>query len=136
VRVSGARRLPGGPAVPGPLALAGLERAGRGDEPPVDRQEIGLRQRALVRDRDAEEDLALPLGIADRTTAEPQLLVADRLRQLGPLVEELDDLPIEAVDPLPQLPQFRALRGGIPLRGHVPASAARSFPTRSSSASR
>ena len=45
-----------------------LERAGRRHQATVEREQVGLRQRAGVGHRHPEQDLALALGVADRTT--------------------------------------------------------------------
>ena len=75
VAPSRARAAPAGPRPSSrrePLALGGLERPRGGDEPAVDREQVGLGRRALVGDRDAEQHLALPLAVADRTPPERQ----------------------------------------------------------------
>jgi hypothetical protein len=85
-------------AVAQPLPLAGLERASRRDQPPVDRQEVGLGYWAFVRDRDPQEHLALPLAVPNRAPPDRGLLVPDRDRQLGAPVEQVGDAPVELVD--------------------------------------
>ena len=47
-------------------AVARLERPGRGHQPPVEREQVGLGHRARVGHRDPQQDLALALGVADR----------------------------------------------------------------------
>src|SRR6185369_3937488 len=135
-RDSGARRL----AVrvrlvaPQPLAFPGLERPGRGDEPPVDRQEVRLGRRPGVGHRDPQEHLALPAGVADRP-AQAGLLVTDGLGQLGALVHEADQLPVEKVDPGPEATQLGAVRSDPPAatRAHASGSAKRFASTSSAS---
>ena len=52
-----------------PRAVARLERSRRAEQPPVERQQVGLGQRPLVGHRHAQQDLALALGVADGAPA-------------------------------------------------------------------
>ena len=58
--------------------------------------------------RDAQQDLALALAVPDRAPADRRLLVADGARQLGALVQQPNDPPIELVDLRPAAARARA----------------------------
>ena len=91
------------------MAVARFERPGRGEQPSVQRQQVGLGQRALVGHRHAEQDLALPLGVADRPPAGRGLRRARLARERRALVEQGDDPPVERVDPAREPAQLRRL---------------------------
>ena len=111
------RRSPSVGAVP----VARLERARGGEQPAVERQQVRLGERALVRHRHAQEDLALALGVADRSTARRALGPAGLARQFGALVEHRDEPAVEGVDPLAQAAQL----GRLEVRGAVERSGTR-----------
>ena len=71
-----------------PRAVACLERPRGGEQPPVEGQQVGLGERALVGHRHPEQHLAFALGVADRPLARGVLGPAGLARQLGALVEQ------------------------------------------------
>jgi hypothetical protein len=81
-----------------PDAIAPLEGAGDGEEPSVDREQVGLRRRSGVRHRDPKEDLPLALGIPDGTSPRLPLRDADLASKVGSLIQEPDDPAIQRVD--------------------------------------
>ena len=101
----------GAGARPRAIPVAGLERSGGRHQSPVERQEIGLRQRTFVRDGDPQQDLAFALGIADGPSAGGVLGTARFARQLGALIEQRDDLAIEGVDAVAQPAKLGRLEG-------------------------
>ena len=67
------------------------------DQLAVERQQLRLRQRPLVRERYADQDVALPLGIGQGSTP-PRLGVTGGKAQPGSAIEQADDLDVESVD--------------------------------------
>ena len=63
----------------------------------------------VVGHRDAQQHLPLALGVADRAPAGGDLLAPHGAGQLGPLVEEPDDPPVQGVDPAPESTDLRRL---------------------------
>jgi hypothetical protein len=76
---------------------------------PVDREQRGLGHRAIVDHRDTEEDLALTLPVADGSPPAGRLLPSGGDRKVGPPIEQLDDAPIEGVDPASEAAQLGGL---------------------------
>ena len=85
-----------------PIAIAGLQASGDREQAPVDREQVRLRRRAVICHRDSQEHLPLALRVPDRAPAVARLRPADIARELGSIVEEPDDPPVERVDPSPQ----------------------------------
>ena len=83
---------------PIPRPVARLQLAGSAEESPVEREQVGLGQRPFVGHRDAEQDLALPLGVANDRPACCRLGLACLARDPCPLVKERHDPPIERID--------------------------------------
>ena len=107
-------------------AIARLERPRRREQPPVQRQQIGLRHRALVGHRDTQQDLALPLGISDSAATGIRLGAARLACYPRAFVEQRDDPPVERIDPPPKPPQLSRL-GRLPAAlSHAPPTAVRS----------
>ena len=102
-----------GRSVP-PRPVARLERPGRRHQPPVEREQVGLGERTRVGHRHPEQHLALALGVADRPPAGGGLGPAGLAGELGTLVEQADDPPVERVDPLAQPAQLGRLGGRQP----------------------
>ena len=120
VSIAGLRATPGraDPACPRPADLSGPRRADRRhgavasrsrsrssrrprrvDEPPVDREQVLLRDRPLVGDRHAQQHLALPLGVAAPCVQPRAAFSRPTSRPLtGALVQQRDDAPVELVD--------------------------------------
>jgi hypothetical protein len=89
--------------------VARFETAGNRKESAIDSQKVGLGRRALVRHRDTEQNLALPFGIADRSSPICGLRPADLASEFRPFIQESDDSTIERVDPSSQAPQLGRL---------------------------
>ncbi len=86
-----------------------LEGSRGGHQAAIEGEEVGLRHRAGVGHRHPEQDLAFALGIADRAPAPGRLGPTRLAGQLGALVEQPDDAPIERVDPVAEPPQLGRL---------------------------
>ena len=85
------------------------KRPTRRDEASIDRQEVGLGEGTDVRHRHPEQHLALPLGVADRPPPSLVLRSTDVPPELGPRVQELDDPPVEGIDPPAKPSELRRL---------------------------
>ena len=92
-----------------PRPVARLERAGRGHQPSIESEQVGLAEGPLVGHRHPEQDLALALGVADGVPAAADLRATGGPRQLRPFVEKRHDAPVERVD----LPSEAAELGGL-----------------------
>jgi hypothetical protein len=97
---------PSTPIASGSRPVPGFQRSRDGDQSTVDGEQVSLGHRSGIGHRHPQQHLALSLGIADRATTGGGLGPADLPAQLGPLVEQADDLPIESVDPPSQPSQL------------------------------
>src|SRR5215218_996928 len=82
-------------------AVLRLDGPGRGHDPPVDRQEVGLGHRPAVRHRDPEQHLALTLRVPDRAPAGKRLRAAGPAPEDRAFVEQCHDPRVQLVDPIP-----------------------------------
>ena len=104
-------------------AIARLQRPRRREQAAVQREEVGLRHRSLVGHRHAQQDLALPLGIADRRVGRPRPWPGPASRATPrALVEQGHDPPVEHVDPTAQPPQLRRSPGRRAVRSAIGAT--------------